>query len=110
MAALVFFLSPILPARPPAGFFISFLHFYKRNRTFAVKERQLKPKQDMSYEYTIRVPSNERTAFRLMARKMGWEVSGPKKLSAYERSKLEAQSGKVHSFNSVEEMFASLEA
>ena len=70
----------------------------------------LKPAHDMSYEYTIKVPSNERAAFRLMARKMGWEVTGPKRLSAYERSKLEAHSGKVHCFNSLEEMFSSLNA
>lgn len=64
----------------------------------------------MSYEYTVKVPSNERTVFRLMARKMGWEVSGPRRMSAYERSKLEAKRGQVHTFVSVEEMFASLDA
>ena len=62
----------------------------------------------MSYEYTVRVPFNERSTFRLLAKKMGWSVSGPKKLSAYERSKIEAQTGHVHSFNSVEAMFAEL--
>ena len=64
----------------------------------------------MSYEYTVKVPAKERAAFRLMARKMGWEVSGPRRLSAYERSKLEAQQGQVHSFDSLEQLFAALDA
>lgn len=62
----------------------------------------------MSYEYTIQVPSSERATFRLLAKKMGWTVSGPKKLSAYERSKKEAAEGKVHSFDSLPELFNAL--
>lgn len=64
----------------------------------------------MSYEYTVSIPANERATFRLLARKMGWKVSGPKKMSAYEKSKLEAKNGEVHSFNSLDELFASLNA
>ena len=73
------------------------------------KERQ-SAESVMSYEYTVKVPSSERAAFRLMARKMGWEVSGPKRLSAYERSKIEARKGLVHSCASLDEMFAALDA
>ncbi len=62
----------------------------------------------MSYEYTIQVPSSERATFRLLAKKMGWTVSGPKKLSAYERSKKEAAEGKVQSFDSLPELFNAL--
>ena len=62
----------------------------------------------MSYEYTIKVPSSERATFRLLAKKMGWTVSGPKKLSAYERSKKEAAEGKVQSFDSLPELFNAL--
>ncbi|MBR0300143.1 MAG: hypothetical protein IJQ93_07495 [Bacteroidales bacterium] len=64
----------------------------------------------MSYEYTIHVPSSERATFRLLAKKMGWAVSGPKKLSAYERSKREAVEGKVQSFDSLPELFNALNA
>ena len=64
----------------------------------------------MSYEYTVQVPSNERTTFRLLAKRMGWNVSGPKRLSAYEKSKKEAENGEVHSFNSLPELFAALNA
>ena len=64
----------------------------------------------MSYEYTIHIPAAERATFRLLAKRMGWTVSGPKKLSAYERSKKEAAEGKVKSFDSLPELFNALNA
>ncbi len=71
-------------------------------------ERPITPKVIMSYEYTVTVPEKERASFRLIAKKMGWSVKGPKRLSAYERSKLEAKNGQVECFDSVESMFAAL--
>ena len=64
----------------------------------------------MSYEYTVRVPSADKATFRHLARKMGWTVSGPRKLSAYERSKMEASEGKVQSFDSLTDLFDALNA
>lgn len=34
----------------------------------------------MSYEYNIRVPEGDRALFRQFARKMGWNLSRPKKV------------------------------
>ena len=62
----------------------------------------------MSYEYTISVPSSDKATFRHLAKRMGWKISGPRKLSAYERSKKEAQEGKVQSFESLSAMFDAL--
>ena len=64
----------------------------------------------MSYEYTISVPSTDKATFRHIARRMGWTVSGPKRMSAYERSKQEANDGKVQSFDSLSELFNALNA
>ncbi len=64
----------------------------------------------MSYEYTISVPSTDKATFRKIARRMGWTVSGPRKLSAYERSKMEARDGKVQSFETLSELFNELNA
>lgn len=64
----------------------------------------------MSYEYIISVPSTDKTTFRQIARRMGWTVSGPRKLSAYERSKMEARDGKVQSFETLSELFNELNA
>lgn len=64
----------------------------------------------MSYEYTVQIPAEERATFRLLAKKMGWSISRPKKLSAYEQSKMEARNGQVESFSSPSELFASLSA
>ena len=64
----------------------------------------------MSYEYTVSVPSADKSTFRHLAKRMGWTVSGPRKLSAYERSKLEASEGKVQSFDSLSELFDTLNA
>lgn len=64
----------------------------------------------MSYEYTISIPSADKATFRQIARRMGWTVSGPRKLSAYERSKIEAREGKVQSFESLSELFNALNA
>ena len=64
----------------------------------------------MSYEYTVSVPSADKATFRNLAKRMGWTVSGPRKLSAYERSKMEAREGKVQSFDSLPELFNALNA
>ena len=64
----------------------------------------------MSYEYTVSVPSADKATFRHLAKRMGWTVSGPKKLSAYERSKVEAKEGRVQSFESLTELFNTLNA
>ena len=64
----------------------------------------------MSYEYTIRVPSADKATFKQIARRMGWTVSGPRKLSAYERSKMEAREGKVESFDTLSDLFNALNA
>jgi len=64
----------------------------------------------MSYEYTIRIPASERANFRYLSKKLGWQVSGPKKMSAYERSKSEAKEGKVYSFDSLDKLFEALNA
>ena len=34
----------------------------------------------MSYEYSIRIPESDRAMFRQWARKMGWNLSRPKKV------------------------------
>ena len=64
----------------------------------------------MSYEYTVSVPSTDKATFRQIAKRMGWTVSGPRKMSAYERSKMEASEGKVQSFESLSELFDTLNA
>ena len=64
----------------------------------------------MSYEYTVSVPSADKATFRHLAKRMGWTVSGPRRLSAYERSKQEAREGKVQSFDSLSELFNTLNA
>ena len=64
----------------------------------------------MSYEYTISVPAADKATFKHLAKRMGWTVSGPRKLSAYERSKREAEEGKVQSFDSLPALFEALNA
>ena len=64
----------------------------------------------MSYEYTVSVPSTDKATFKHIAKRMGWVVSGPRKLSAYERSKQEVVEGKVQSFDSLSELFNTLNA
>ena len=64
----------------------------------------------MSYEYTVSVPSADKATFKHIAKRMGWVVSGPKKLSAYERSKMQAKEGKVQSFDSLPALFEALNA
>jgi len=64
----------------------------------------------MSYEYTISVPSTDKATFRHIAKRMGWTVSGPRKKSAYERSKMEASEGKVETFETLSELFNTLNA
>ena len=64
----------------------------------------------MSYEYTISVLSTDKATFRHIAKRMGWTVSGPRKISAYERSKMEASEGKVESFETLSDLFNTLNA
>jgi len=78
--------------------FIEKILFLPRNIIFSA----------MSYEYTVTIPESGRSSFRALARELGWKVT-PKKMSPYERSKMEARTGQVHSFDSLDKMFASLE-
>lgn len=59
----------------------------------------------MAYEYTVSVPASGRASFRALARELGWKVS-PKRMSPYERSKMEARTGQVYTAASVEEMLS----
>ncbi|GEM_PF-5361270 len=64
----------------------------------------------MSYEYTVHIPENERNLFRSIAKKMGWKATPTRgrRLSAYEKSKLEAKQKEYKEFSSVDALLADL--
>lgn len=65
----------------------------------------------MSYEYTVSIPNGMSRKLRAAIKAVGGTVSrGKKKMSAYEQSMEDLKCGRVKRFESVEELFADLNA
>ena len=61
----------------------------------------------MSYEYTVSIPASKSRLLRSLVKELGGSVSR-RKMSPYERAKMEARTGQTKSVSSVDEMFAYL--
>lgn len=60
----------------------------------------------MSYEYTIKIPANERAMFRQLAKKMGWGYTPVRKKSGIEEAMEDVKSGKVYQAKNAEELIS----
>lgn len=72
------------------------------------KERRTNAGLIMSYEYRVQVPANERATFRLIARRMGWEVSTAKRKTGYQLAMEDLAAGRIHSAANAEEMISQI--
>lgn len=60
----------------------------------------------MSYEYTVRIPANERAMFRQLAKKMGWGYSPVRKKSGIEQAFDDIAAGRVYKAENADELIA----